>query len=1080
MSDFKKRKLKKVAKVSSIKKTTKKRRYKKRWNGNIIIKKFILFSLLLFLIAGFIWFLYIYNNYIKNLPKITKLEEIVIPEASIIYDRDGNELYTLYSWEKRTYVEYDDISENMRNAIISIEDKTFFENKWIDFKGLVRAFFYYATKKTNKIQGTSTISQQLIKNVFLSNERKVERKIKEMYLSYKLNKTYTKEKILELYLNKISFWSNAYGIEQAAKTFFEKSSKDLNILESSILASLPKWPTYYSPYNHHDRLVGYLYTYKVWEDNKQEETKKLISKEELEKEKWLKDEFISIINNLKWKRLTESKILLCWINKDKYKSFINVDGDNCSIMEYSELNWFLNNIQIIREKDWSETILEYQTWRKDLVIWRMLEDNKINFEEYKDSIIKSIWFEFSPYTENIKHPHFVFYVKEYLEKKYGKELIEQEWLKIYTSIDSKAQEKAEDIIKKQIEVNKKKFEANNAALISIDNKTGQIISMVWWADFFDKENAWNVNIITSKRQAGSTFKPFVYALAMTKNQIWTKTPIYDLKTEFPWDYSPGNYDWKFLWLMNITTALNYSRNIPAIKMYFKAWEQWAIINFVEKLWINSLNKKFYYWAPLALWTWELEAIELAKAYSVFANMWYKKEISPILKILDTNWNIIEENINKAGAKVISENTAYLINKILSDKDNRPNPFWNNYLTLNNRVVAAKTGTSNKKEKGKILPWDLWTAGYTPNITTVVWAWNNDWSAMNAKWNWLEWAWVIWKEFMEFVHKDIEKKESWETPKNIKSASISKISWKLAPPGYEEKLKTTSFFIKDNLPTEFDDSYKAVKVDILCNWKPGKNTPEAAIAEKYYIDFRSIDPNKEKWEESIKKWIEEWWHKKLLWNIKNVITNYKDKQCTRSQVQINNSNIKIKAIFENNDDFINWYNYLKIWYRSSNSLLYIDVLLNWNKIDQIKLENKKEWVISPLIKIPNWYYGKYKLSLRAVDSIYYSNSHETEINIVKKDIKAPRIKITNPIDEDIVINKWSFFNLRWELDDRTKIRSINIYINNKPIKLWLTWRDFVFPINKDWKLDIWKYEIKVEAYDFYKNISHKIVNLEVIE
>lgn len=142
---------------------------------------------------------------LHDIPSITKIEDDVLPESTIIYDRNGNELYNLYNEERRTYVPYGQISDYIRSAIVSTEDKTFFENQGIDFRGLVRSGVNFITGKTDKIQGTSTISQQLIKNMFLSNERSVVRKVKEIFLSYQLNSKYSKEKILELYLNKISF-----------------------------------------------------------------------------------------------------------------------------------------------------------------------------------------------------------------------------------------------------------------------------------------------------------------------------------------------------------------------------------------------------------------------------------------------------------------------------------------------------------------------------------------------------------------------------------------------------------------------------------------------------------------------------------------------------------------------------------------------------------------------------------------------------------------------------------------------------------------------------------------------------------
>jgi membrane peptidoglycan carboxypeptidase len=249
-----------------IKIIRRKRRFSKPSNANL--KKFIIYSLIWFLwiIVLFFWFIYI--KVIAPLPNVTKLEQLEIPESSIIYDREWNELYTL-SWdEKRTYVNYDKISKNIINGLVSWEDKRYWDNPWIDIVWLFRALFYWIIGKNEGFWWTSTLTQQLIRNTIIDNRsstesffEKIERKIKEIYLAYKLTNWVSKEKILELYLNKISFWSNASWIEQASLTFFGKHAKDLSILEWSIMASIPKWPTYYSPYNHFDRLVWYTYVY---------------------------------------------------------------------------------------------------------------------------------------------------------------------------------------------------------------------------------------------------------------------------------------------------------------------------------------------------------------------------------------------------------------------------------------------------------------------------------------------------------------------------------------------------------------------------------------------------------------------------------------------------------------------------------------------------------------------------------------------------------------------------------------------------------------------------------------------------
>jgi membrane peptidoglycan carboxypeptidase len=422
-------------------------------------------------------------------------------------------------------------------------------------------------------------------------------------------------------------------------------------------------------------------------------------------------------------------------------------------------------------------ILEYNTGRKDFVLGRMFEDAKITPIEYQSAFIGGLDFQFRAYQENIKYPHFVFYIKDYLENKYGKDFESQGGLKIYTTIDPKLQDKAEELVKKQVKFNTPKYGAKSAALVSMDNKTGQILAMVGGADYFNGDEDGNVNIITSKRQPGSSFKPIVYTLAISKNPIGPDTPVFDLKTKFG-NWEPNNYDENFLGKMNVKKALDYSRNIPAIKMFYLAGGEASVVEFAEALGINSLSKDGGYGAPLAIGTGELKPIELLQAYSVFANGGYKKDINPILKIIDKKGNLIEQFTENSGKYVVSDASAYIINTILSDASSRPGDFWNNVLTLKDRAVAAKTGTSNKDVskggKKQILPRDLWTAGYTPQITTVVWAGNVDGAETKGTCDGLNCAAPIWHDFMEAAHKNLPK-ESFQKPESIFSATISQIS-----------------------------------------------------------------------------------------------------------------------------------------------------------------------------------------------------------------------------------------------------------------------------------------------------------------
>lgn len=1052
---------------------------------------------MLYCIIGFLAFIFlggiiIYIKYIKDLPSISELENLEIAQASTIYDRDGNELYSIFK-EKRTYIWYENISQNMVHAIVAWEDKRFFENPGVDIIGLFRAVLYRVIGKSDSLWGTSTLTQQLIRNTIIENRSSSEsfssavgRKIKEIYLAYKLTSGVSKEKILELYLNKISYWSNAFGIEQASRTFFGKHAKELDVLEASVLASLPKGPTYYSPYNNYDRLMGYPYFYpKVTGGS--DNTISVYTPEEEEKNRDITDEFKRFIKNLDLKRLSDSKAVICGIPEEKVKNHINVDSDGCSVLEYSNLLTLLNAVHI----ESGENIIEYQTGRKDFILGRMLEDNYITFDEYKVALVNSVGFPFEKYTEEIKYPHFVFYVRDYLEKKYGKDVLEKGGFQIYTTIDPILQDKAEEIVKKYADANAAKSGAKNAALISIDNKTGEILTMVWGKDYFDTESKGNVNIITSRLQPGSSFKPFVYSIAIDKEIIGTKTPIYDVKTDFPGGYTPKNFDGKFMGKMTVTMALNYSRNIPAIKMFFLAWGEEVIIDWMAKLWVSSLQefkdeykttygKEYNYGASMALGTWLMTPLELASAYSVYANMGVKKNIVPILKILDGKGNIIEEfkPEENTGEQVFDPSVAFITNYMLSDTSARPST-WNNYISLPGRTVAAKTGTSTKQYTDKsgekiILPRNLWTIGYTPQVTTVVWAWNTNGDAVGMNGDGLQSAGPIWRDFMKFYHSD-EPVENWKRPSGVKEINVSKISGLLIPEWFPENLIVGSLF--KNIPKSFDRLGK-VTVDILCNGKITDSTPKAAIQEVNLVELHSLRPDNSAWEWPVQAWIRGGGFKEELWELGNFITYVQSEACERPDFV--SWNIALSSSISDGEEFVYGENYIELEFKWISTLKKIDVLLDDTLIQEILIEEwDSSWTYKWKIIIPKTINAGQKiLTVRAVDTNYYSSEQNISISLSEKDNDKPSIILSDPKSESININTGENFNLVGEVEDRGTIRSINIYMDGKPLKIGIEGRVFDFPINTQ-DLSSGTHTIKIEAVDTSFNIGIKEININIL-
>lgn len=1081
MNDFKQGKLKEKLKITALKKAyLEAKTTKKSWGKFIAAYT----GLLIFFVGTFVLII-IAIYYLHDIPAISKIESDILPESTIIYDRNGGELYNLYSKEKRTYVPYDQISAHMRDAIISTEDKTFFENQGVDFRGLVRSWLNYVTGKTEKIQGTSTISQQLIKNVFLSAERSMDRKIKEIYLSYRLNSKYSKEKILELYLNKISFGNNAYGIEEASKTYFNKPSKDVGILGSSILASLPKWPSYYSPYSHRDRLMGYLY---VYDQDTPENTIQIDTEERFGEYKTLVEDFKAFIDGLEFKPTSGDNLTICGLTETTMKKKISIDSDGCTTLAYGDLLSFFNNLKIehIRQdgEDPKTLVLEYNTGRKDFVLGRMFEDGKITGDEYKGAFIGGLEFQFQAYRENIKYPHFVFYVKDYLENKFGKDFEAQWGLKIYTSIDPVLQDKAEELVARQVKINSTKYGAKSAALVSMDNKTGQILAMVGGADYFNGDEDGNVNIITSKRQPGSSFKPIVYTLAISKNPISPDTPIFDVKTKFG-DWEPNNYDEKFLGKMNVKRALDYSRNIPAIKMFYVAGGEASVVEFAENLGITSLNKDGQYGAPLAIGTGELKPIELLQAYSVFANGGYRKDITPIMRIEDKKGNIIDQYSESAGKYVISDAAAYIISTILSDAKARPGDFWNNVLTLKGRPVAAKTGTSNKDvtkegKKKQILPRDLWTAGYTPQITTVVWAGNVDGSETKGSCDGLNCAAPIWHDFMEAAHKNLPKEE-FKKPESVFSATISETSGRLASESTPSSLRVTSIFAVK--PTEYEGTFKKLEVDSLCNGKVTDATPKDAIKEWFLVDNISpiIDSYDKSWLSSISGWTRSEAGKSYFSGSDNIFTDYSEEVCVRPNASL--SNVTVSSSFKDGGTFPLGKFSFDIQYSSDNPIARFDIFRDDALIKSIKIDEQTTGTYKvPAMQFDEAFAGTHMMTVRAIDKYGYAGSSSASVTFEERS-GGPEITVISPLKESALTRIYpdQYFNLRFSVaPGGDEVTGINIFVDGKLLKILGGGADFTIAINETKDMTVWEHSIQIEAIDAKLHKTKKSVSFEIIE
>lgn len=447
---------------------------------------------------------------------------------------------------------------------------------------------------------------------------------------------------------------------------------------------------------------------------------------------------------------------------------------------------------------------------------------------------------FAERRDNIKAPHFVLFVRERLVELYGEQMVNEGGLQVTTTLNSELQ----DIAQESIDKNIASIEArggSNAALVSVDPKTGQILSMVGSRDYFDTEHDGNVNVTVADRQPGSSFKPIAYATAF-KKEYNPATTIFDLRTDFGGGYVPENYNGSFSGPVSIRYALANSLNIPAVKILSLAGIE-NTIKTAQDMGITTLTDPDRYGLALVLGGGEVKPLEMAGAYATFANGGQLATTTPFLKIQDSDGKTLFEykegsNVKKA----LDPQIAYEITDILADNDVRRNVFGDALVVPNYRV-AAKTGTTQEFRDG-------WTAGYTPNLATVVWVGNNDNSSMRSGSAGAVVAAPIFRSYMSNALPKLPKDE-FEKPKGIEEVTVEKFSNKL-PTQYSQDL-IKDIFASWQVPTKKDDVNVVVKVNKLNGQLATDSTPQELIEERVYRDIHSERPDYPNWEGPVRSW-----------------------------------------------------------------------------------------------------------------------------------------------------------------------------------------------------------------------------------
>jgi membrane peptidoglycan carboxypeptidase len=675
----------------------------------------------------------VFAFFAKDLPSPGKVNARVGAQTTRFYDRTGEKvLYEVYGDKNRSVIEFKQMPDNIKKATIAVEDKNFYKHGAFSFIGILRAAILNVVCKSCYLQGGSTITQQYVKNALLSSEQTFTRKIKELILSLEIEAFYSKDDILKLYLNEIPYGANAYGIQAAAKTYYNKDlskGDTLTLDEAATLAAIPRAPTYYSPYGNHPDLL--------------------------------------------------------------------------------------------RE-------------RRDFILDLMLEQKLAKQEEVEeakkiDPVAKIK--EISPvpnYYASITAPHFVLYVQEELEAKYGNKFVTEGGLKVITTLDLNKQKMAEDAITN----NMRSIRAgggSNSSLVAGDPKTGQILAMVGSYNFSDPKFG-ELNVATADRQPGSSFKPFAYATAWSKN--WGPgSTIYDVETDFG-GYRPRNYTLRTYGVISQRQAIGNSLNIPSVKVLYLAGIE-DTLKTAHSMGISTLKgNSDQYGLSLVLGSGEVKLNDMVNAYQSFANGGVHYDSTPILKVTDPKNKVIEEfKEKKDPPKVLDPQIAYLMSHVLTDNSSRQIVFGSFAPFLfGNRPVAVKTGTTENFK-------DAWTMGYTPSLAAGVWVGNNDGKPMAQSAGAI--AAPVWHEFMAKALEGTPV-EQFQRPSGIKEITLDADTGRL--PTDKTKNKRTDLFPSWYKPIAATET-RSAKIDKLSGKLATDCTPPLAIDTAYSSEIHAeIPPN----------------------------------------------------------------------------------------------------------------------------------------------------------------------------------------------------------------------------------------------
>lgn len=735
----------------------------KKAEKKLILLTYLASGLLFSLVLGIVFVVIVFAAFSYKLPSPDELLYRDKELSTKLLDRNDQPIYEVFGEKNRELIELSAISPYVAQATLAAEDSEFYIHSGFSVRGMFRAVRNTLTGKG--LQGGSTLTQQVAKNTLLTQERKVDRKIKEFILSLQIENKYTKDEILQMYLNETPYGGQNYGVLTASRAYFNKDPKDLTLAESAYLAGLPQSPSIYSYYSS-DPSLGLA-----------------------------RKDYVLYLMNVRG-----------WVGSDNKRHFLSDE--------------------------------EYETAKKA----------ELKFER-ANALFRS--------------PHFVFYIKELLAKKYGDELVEGGGLVVKTTLDLQIQELAEKVVKEEIE-KAKTLDVGNGAMVVLDAKTGGILAMVGSKDYFgetEPENCIsggtgpgsctfdpNLNVSLALRQPGSAIKPITYATLLSKGYT-ASYPLIDVPTVFEniageKVYRPENYDGTFRGVMSLRKSLGNSLNIPAVKALKIAGVS-SMIEQAEKMGINTFKRPEGYGLALTLGGGETTLLQLTGAYTAFANKGIFHEPVGILQVKNSKGDVLFEQNTSSGTPVLSEGVAFLIADILSDDGARSEAFgFNSLLNIPGKQVGVKTGTTDDKR-------DNYAIGFTPSIVAGTWVGNNNNDKMNPYLaSGITGATPIYHRFMVEYLKD-KPIEKFESPASVKKLTVDRLTGMLPYDDYDTR---SEWFVQGTEPTAKSDWYQRLEVCKVDKKIASENCKNAGKTETK--NFIKIKAELNEWQNEVDRWVAE--------------------------------------------------------------------------------------------------------------------------------------------------------------------------------------------------------------------------------